>query len=274
MDATVKQLNLTKNRESLLKIWETAFPQDTDFAPLFLETAAPFAECFAVLVDNVPVSAAYFLRADLHINNTCLQARYVYAVGTLPQYRKQGFAANVLQKAAESIKADLFFLYPASEALRSYYTRLGYRNILTQERICIPDVQPTDNPKVTSAPFDAKRYSIERSEHLKGTTNAYAVFSENLLQILLQSTTILYLQNATALIAQNNDSVVVLELLCAPQHIHSALQEIRTVFSSRTVEVRVPGQEAGGMVLPITETAIKHLKNTQKAPFLGTFFDV
>jgi ribosomal protein S18 acetylase RimI-like enzyme len=57
-------------------------------------------------------------------------AAYVYAVATLPAFRRRGFAGALLERADEVMRArgaEALLLAPASDDLGDYYARFGYR---------------------------------------------------------------------------------------------------------------------------------------------------
>ena len=62
-----------------------------------------------------------------------VDARYVYAVATLPEYRGQKLAEQILRFAEEKYQVPLI-LSPAEESLIRYYENLGFKNAFQGER--------------------------------------------------------------------------------------------------------------------------------------------
>ena len=63
---------------------------------------------------------ASFLPVQYLCNGTYVDARYVYAVATLPEYRGQKLAEQILRFAEEKYQMPLI-LSPAEESLTRYY---------------------------------------------------------------------------------------------------------------------------------------------------------
>ena len=58
--------------------------------------------------DGRPVSMASFLPVQYLCNGAYVDARYVYAVATLPEYRGQKLAEQILRFAEENIRCRSF----------------------------------------------------------------------------------------------------------------------------------------------------------------------
>ena len=80
---------------------------------------------YVVYQDNRPVSMASFLRVQVTINGKKEYARYVYAVATLPEYRKRGYASEIIKYAAEKYGEPLI-LQPADRDAQEYYEKRGF----------------------------------------------------------------------------------------------------------------------------------------------------
>jgi hypothetical protein len=68
---------------------------------------------------------ASFLPVNVRIEGEYVSAKYVYAVATLPDYRKKGYAAKILKYASEKYNEPLI-LQPENDRLVEYYKRLGF----------------------------------------------------------------------------------------------------------------------------------------------------
>ena len=83
--------------------------------------------------DGRPVSMASFLPVQYLCSGAYVDARYVYAVATLPEYRGQKLAEQILRFAEEKYQVPLI-LSPAEESLTRYYEKLGFKNGFRGER--------------------------------------------------------------------------------------------------------------------------------------------
>lgn len=275
MDVPVKYINLTDYIHPLTKIWKESFPEDTDFALPFLENAAPYIECAAAFAEKTPVSAAYFLPAKLKINGKTWDARYVYGVGTLPTYRGKGYAAQLLKTAAKQTTADVFFLYPAASSLRTFYQKLGYRDFFTQNK-GVSTLVSSEKIKVSSVtPFNAAQYCVERKRFLADKPFSHAVFSADLLQILLQHFSQITFDNGTALFLETENNMYLPEILCDKENADKLLYTLGEKYPSKTIVASFPDEQVpSGMLLTVSDAAKKALKFTEKVPFFGTVFDI
>jgi GNAT superfamily N-acetyltransferase len=65
-------------------------------------------------------------------------AAYVYAVSTLPAFRRRGIAGALLEYAATKVPAlEALLLIPASEELGNYYAKFGYRYSVYRKEIMV-----------------------------------------------------------------------------------------------------------------------------------------
>ena len=275
MDVAVKQINLTENKGALQRIWELSFPNDADFAPYFLKNIVDYAECYAVILDCSPICAAYFLKSELSIHGVKWNARYVYGVGTLPEYRKKGYASLLLREAAKSINADVLFLFPATESLRNFYTKSGYSDFFMQKRETLIKSTTFSCADAKSAQFDAQIYCKQRADFLKQTTLSFATFPVKTMDALLPHAFKIDFENGTALLVETEDSIVLPEMLLKAEDTDRFLQAVQRAYPSKSVVYSVADTKAAaGMLLPLSDTAKQNIDLSKKVPFFGTFFDV
>ncbi len=277
MDFSVKYINLTEYKQALLRLWNECFAEDRDFiAPFFVDTNLP-VDCIAVLEDSVPVSAAYCFPAHFFVNGQELNARYIYGVGTAAAYRGRGFAATMLQTAAKQTDADLFFLYPANESLRSFYARIGYRDCLTQgkRQFLSPFNYDDLQSACTITPFDATVYSAKREAFLSAQTLSHASFPNAVLQILLRHAQYLQAGDSSALLIQTDNTVYLPEVLTDSQEYDAVCASVHHAFPSKNIVISDPTLlEKSAMILPISAIAKKCFDNITDTRFFGTVFDV
>jgi len=113
---------------------------------------------------------------------------------------------------------------------------------------------------------------VQRTFFLKECQDAYAVFSDVLLQGLLAHATVLSCEDMVALCIAEGETVVVPELLCKSAKIPLALAAVKRHFKDKKVVAYTAGKTcATGMVLPCSEAAKRFFRN-EKIPFFGSFF--
>ncbi len=274
MSFSVKQINLTDNAEALSAIFTECFPEDADFADVFLRHAPKTVTCFAGYELDIPVCALYLLPADLQIGDTVLKAQYVYGVGTLAAYRGKGYAKRLLEVVQTQTTADVCILYPANASLRGFYKNCGYQDAFITQRVIAKQSDVSALSFQKACPFCASTYAAMRAEFLKRHPFAHAVFSQEILELLLSHAQVACFDGGTALVVQQKDKVFVPEVLCDGADLPRMLTALSTVFSEQTVYVNLPlAGEDSLMVLPLREIA-RELLSGKEIPFFGTVFDV
>lgn len=261
---SVKLISLTEYYGQLLTLWNACFPEDADFGETFLQKAAPFTKIFGVCEDDVLVSCAYCLPATLYDGEKRFVSYYIYGVGTLPAYRGQGYAKDVLEYIRQAVACDVLFLYPAKPSLRTFYAGLGYLSVLYRAERMLPQSE-NGTSVVLKTPFVAEEYAQKRADFLKNKCVAYAVFENAVLQVLLSHAQMLSFDGGTALCVSDDETLCLPEILC------------ETLPSLPLEDKPIIAYTAGtacesGMLLPCSIRAKAHFIARKKVPFFGTFF--
>ncbi len=118
--------------DQIRHIWRTCFGDGEDYIDLYLKNRFDPENMMVIYRDGRPVSMASFLPARLKRGEDWLPVRYVYAVATLPEYRRLGLASEILQHALEKYGEPLI-LQPETEELEGYYERLGFEKGFAEE---------------------------------------------------------------------------------------------------------------------------------------------
>lgn len=112
-------------RASVIDLWNQCFGDDRAYIELYLENRFGSENMYVIYRDNRPVSMASFLPVQVTVKGKKENARYVYAVGTLPEYRNKGYATEIIRHAAERYQEPLV-LQPADRDLQEYYEKQGF----------------------------------------------------------------------------------------------------------------------------------------------------
>lgn len=108
----------------LCSLWNTCF-DDGDFAEFYMKHRLTDDNMLVIHRDGKPVSMASFLPAVYYTKNGAIPVRYVYAVATLPEYRRQGLAQKIIACGSELWDEPLV-LSPADAHLYQYYGKMGF----------------------------------------------------------------------------------------------------------------------------------------------------
>lgn len=113
-----------QTRAEVCALWKTCF-HDGDFSEFYFKERVTADNMLVIYRDGKPVSMASFLPAVYHTEKGAIPVRYVYAVATLPEYRRQGLAKKILTCGSELWDEPLV-LCPADEHLYRYYGKMGF----------------------------------------------------------------------------------------------------------------------------------------------------
>ena len=114
-------------------LWKECFV-DGDFSEFYMKHRLTEDNMLVIHRDGKPVSMASFLPAIYCTKNGAIPVRYVYAVATLPEYRRQGMARKILTCGSELWDEPLV-LSPANEHLYRYYGKMGFVRAFRNEDI-------------------------------------------------------------------------------------------------------------------------------------------
>jgi GNAT superfamily N-acetyltransferase len=118
--------------KSIRALWKQVFRDTDEYIDLFFMKRYNPANAMVVHDDNKVVSMLFALPIDLVLQDKIVSARYVYAVGTSPQFRQRGLSSLLLEAMHERLTekgVQASILVPASEDLFAFYERRGYQTI-------------------------------------------------------------------------------------------------------------------------------------------------
>ncbi|MBQ4523735.1 MAG: GNAT family N-acetyltransferase [Lachnospiraceae bacterium] len=113
------------DKEHITAIWQQCFGDSKEYIQMYLNQRFKEETMLVIFEAGKPVSMASFLPVQVLINGEPVAARYVYAVGTLPNYRGKGYAKEIIKYGAEKYMEPLI-LQPADETMERYYAGLGF----------------------------------------------------------------------------------------------------------------------------------------------------
>lgn len=157
---------------AICELWRTCF-HDGDFAEFYMKKRATAQNMLVIYRDGRPVSMASFLPAVYDTKKGAIPVRYVYAVATLPEYRRQGLAKKILTCGSELWDEPLV-LVPADEQLYRYYGKMGFVRCFRSENIgarLTPAKNCRWNFRVEQA--EPERYAAVRDAYFSAHRHAY-----------------------------------------------------------------------------------------------------
>ena len=114
-------------------IWKQSFGDADDYISFYLDHRMTEENMLIIKQDGKAVSMASFLPVQYLHEGSYIDACYVYAVATLPEYRGQGYARKIMEYARALYEQPLL-LAPAEESLITYYEKIGFQSAFPRTR--------------------------------------------------------------------------------------------------------------------------------------------
>ena len=122
-----------KDYEDLIFLWQKCFDDEREYIESFLTFFRDRMKAFVYEKDSKVVSAVYCLPSELSFEKKKYNSWYLYAVSTLPEYRKRGYAGQIIGHIKENLaKESALFLTPSNEKNHSFYSALGFEDAFYQ----------------------------------------------------------------------------------------------------------------------------------------------
>lgn len=113
-------------KEECISVYKAAFEESPAFDNRLFEVAF---SCCRYLVKNGKIASILFaLPCYIETENGQDEAVYIFAAATSPEFRKQGFMTELLEKVKKEFECTVF-LRPASKNLIEFYKSKGFKEI-------------------------------------------------------------------------------------------------------------------------------------------------
>lgn len=116
-------------RKQLSHLWQIAFEDSPGPTKYFFNNNFKTKNCLVYQIGEKAVAMVHMLPAQVSQNKFLVQAHYIYAAATLPEYRSKGYMGKLIRAAAAVGKnrGDKYsFILPANEGLYEYYGKFDY----------------------------------------------------------------------------------------------------------------------------------------------------
>lgn len=155
---------------ALCEIWKQCFPDSDDYIKLFYKNNFERIKILAFYADGKPVSMLHLIDAELKDGNEIQAAKFIYATGTLPEYRRKGcMGALIKQITADADKGGYaLFLKPASPATAEYYKRFGFEKTAFLNLVTLT---PNEKQPLTVFDLTYEKYNRMREDAFCGVSH-------------------------------------------------------------------------------------------------------
>ncbi|MBW7573306.1 GNAT family N-acetyltransferase [Caproiciproducens faecalis] len=127
-------------RGELAEIWTSCFHEPVRPAKYFLNNYFKPENCLVYKMGDKTASVVYLLPARILVGSVSVQAHYIYAAATLPQFRGHGYMAALLAAAAlvGANRGDQYSaVLPAEPELYSLYEKAEYTKFFQVKNVSL-----------------------------------------------------------------------------------------------------------------------------------------
>ncbi len=174
-ESTVVFADRGADADAVKKLWTACFDDTEADVAYYMEQRMTNENMLVIHAEGKIVSMASFLPVQYRIDGAYTDAYYVYAVGTLPEYRGRGYATQILEFAKAWYRAPLL-LAPADEGLTDYYAQRGFKTAFlgewhrqerVQEGASLRALELQPQEALTEEPVSPEEYVRIRDERLE-----------------------------------------------------------------------------------------------------------
>lgn len=207
---------------ALVEIWKACFFDSEEYINYFYRENFDRIEVFVYVADGKPVCIVNILDAEFVYKNESRKAKYMYAGGTLPEYRKKGYFKKLMQftfdRAIE--EGHGLFFKPATKYMTDYTLALGpeidsYFRLVTvepdgREEFDAVDISHIEYNRMRNEAYSDIPFARWDDEHVRWCVNENSYFSGKTLKISLDGKEYFlmgYAENKTLILNETNLSL-------------------------------------------------------------------
>lgn len=252
---------------AIAELWRVCFGDSPEYIEMYLSNRFETENMLVIHEDGRPVSMLSLLPVLVTVNGEKKAARYVYAVATLPEYRKRGYAAGLIKYAFDKYEEPLI-LQPADDELRQYYGRLGFQEAFSQSpcwvyNLCAQTLTGDDDYKLQSV--SAKEYKEMRDLYFE--KEGYVEWDESAIGYAMLENSFCGGETVGSFSREGRVEAVVMYRVCKSRDSAGSLHVIEAALDDaglwkilpelmrRTDTVTAYAKNEGGMMLRTRETA-------------------
>ncbi|MBQ7202801.1 MAG: GNAT family N-acetyltransferase [Eubacterium sp.] len=148
---------------ALCELWKTCFNDTEDYIEYFYRENFERMSVVVYTIDGKPVSVVHLMEATFADKNATQKAEFIYATGTLPEYRKRGCMGALLEAVKEKAEQNgtAVFLKPSTPELARYYNKFGFES---GGHFRLVTVTPEGAEPIDASPLSSEEYNKMRDE--------------------------------------------------------------------------------------------------------------
>ena len=182
---------------ALCRIWEACFSDSRDYIEYFYRENFERIETLLIAVDEVPVSVVHMLPACLEGASVSQRAKFIYAVGTLPEHRSNGYMSKLISTITADAKqqGNALFLKPSSPTMTEFYARFGFEkgssfrlvslDATATQPLEAEEISAVEYNRMRDAAFSGAPYVRWDDAHIQWCIDENRYFSGKTLKIII-----------------------------------------------------------------------------------------
>lgn len=170
-------------KDELRSLWKTVFGDEDEYISLFFDNYFNEAEVMGAIEGSRLVSMLFLLPMKVKTMERSFDAKYIYAVATLPEYRGRGISTKLLDETHKYLKKegiDLSVLVPASESLFKFYFDRGFKTEFKIDLVSWDRQEPSDIETIPLEETDLSSLKYLRDEYFS-KSSLYCEYDEKAL---------------------------------------------------------------------------------------------
>lgn len=183
---------------ALCEIWKSCFSDSEEYIRLFYQNNFERIKALAYFADGKPVSMLHLLDATFKYKNSSQPAKFIYATGTYPEYRKKSYMSAIINYVTEMADKNGYalFLKPSSPSTAAFYKSFGFEaesalNLVTlfpseKQPLAVYELSFTEYNRMRNAAFSAISYVEWDNAHINWSIEENKYFSGKTLRIDLK----------------------------------------------------------------------------------------
>ncbi|MFV0497973.1 MAG: GNAT family N-acetyltransferase [Candidatus Fimivivens sp.] len=268
----------------LKHLWRLVFGDASDYIDLFFAQRFVPENTMVALFEGAPVAMLYLLPVTIRKNQTDYDARYIYAVGTHPDFRSQGCSGGLLNAAHAHLASQgvaLSLLVPAEPSLFAYYGMRGFNTAFFRQTVLCTATKNGVQAALKTA--ELPHLSAMR-DHFFGESGLYArwdtaalAYQQKEAALLGGETLAFDTPEAGYAVCYPTKDAVLIKEWAAKTIYPNVLNAIAARFGCEKIMLRLPADFIGGRALEpfaMTKWYLSERDAPQgKAPYLSLVLD-
>lgn len=204
-------IRLAEKRDipALCEIWKACFNDPEDYIEFFYRENFGCVTAAVYVIDDRPVSMLHWFDSSFVNGDVRSCAKYLYAGGTAPEYRRNGYYGELFRYVKDLAKNNGFALFgkPARRELIPYYQTLGFEPDACFRLIT---VQPDGIVPVGISPLSPEKYNRMRNRVF--SSRPYAEWPDRYVRFCVKENA--YFGGLTAAVTLDGEEHFI---MCAPE---------------------------------------------------------